>query len=128
MNLLTQLCINDARDFLEAARICQSKSLHSPAVSLAVHSAIYAKDALVYARDKKPLRSKSHRESLDEVKALGLLSASALNQFASLLSSKNAAEYDVAVFSAVRASGLVKQAERFLATVLRLVDDAHSAG
>lgn len=106
-----------AEEYLAAAKISLEHGLSKPAISLAIHSAIHAKDALYLKERGIVVKPRSHAQAIKDLRSLGVLAESSLNQLSRLLASKAEAEYgqqDLPIFDAV---ALVRDAERFLATV-----------
>lgn len=106
-----------SKDFLAAAEVAFENNLKSPTVSLAVHSAILAKDALLYREFGIVPRETNHGVATSELKSTGLVSFSTVTQLAALLSAKNAAEYDAKIFSMEKTRTLLTQAQRLVATI-----------
>lgn len=63
--------IRQSKNFLEAARLLRSQDLVNQSISMAVHSAIQAKDALCIEFSGKTQRPKSHNQALEELKSTG---------------------------------------------------------
>lgn len=110
-----------SKEFLLAAEIAFEQRLKSPTVSLAVHSAILAKDALLLREFGIAPRETNHGVATAELKSTGLVSSATVTQLSALLSAKNAAEYDAKVFSTEKAGTLLIQATRFVATIESLL-------
>lgn len=93
-----------ADQYLEAAKLCLELRLTNPAISMAVHSAIHAKDA-VYLKERNTIpKPRSHSQASGYLRSLGVLKESAVRQFARLIASKSEAEYgqeDLPVLDAV---------------------------
>ena len=116
--------LENSKDFLRAAEIALAADLRSPALSLSVHSAILAKDALLMGFGIKPIKASSHRVAVAQLKSTGLLPESAVLQFSSLIAAKGAAEYDVEIFVVERAKTAVTRARRFIDNVEERLKDA----
>lgn len=82
-----------AEEYLAAAKLALANHLANPAISLAIHSAIQAKDALYLKEAKEIVKPRSHGEAVKQLRSLGILGEASLNQMARLLASKAEAEY-----------------------------------
>ena len=106
-----------ADQYLEAAKRCLELSLTNPAISMAVHSAIHAKDA-VYLKETDTIpKPRSHAQAPGDLRSLGVLKESAIRQFARLIASKSEAEYGQEDLPVLDAVSSVQDAERFLLAV-----------
>jgi hypothetical protein len=105
--------IRQSKNFLEAARLLGSQDLVNQSISMAVHSAIQAKDALCIEFSGRTQRPKSHNQALEELKSTGKVPKAQLDQFRDLLGAKNDSEYEAPNLSSQRAAVLLLQAERF---------------
>ena len=110
-----------ADQYLEAAKLCLELRLTNPAVSMAVHSAIHAKDA-VYLKERYTIpKPRSHSQASGDLRSLGVLKASAIRQFARLIASKSEAEYGQEDLPVLDAVASIQDAERFLASVKKFL-------
>ena len=106
-----------ADQYLEAAKRCLELSLTNPAISMAAHSAIHAKDA-VYLKETETIpKPRSHGQAPGDLRSLGVLKEPAIRQFARLIASKSEAEYGQEDLPALDAVSSVRDAERFLLAV-----------
>lgn len=106
-----------AEDYLAAAKRCLELRLTNPAISMAVHSAIHAKDA-VYLKETEAIpKPRSHGQAPGDLRSLGVLKESAIRQFARLIASKSEAEYGQEDLPVLDADSSVRDAERFLLAV-----------
>ena len=106
-----------ADQYLEAAKRCLELSLTNPAISMAVHSAIHAKDA-VYLKETETIpKPRSNAQAPGDLRSLGVLKESAIRQFARLIASKSEAEYGQEYLPVLDAVSSVQDAERFLLAV-----------
>lgn len=106
-----------ADQYLVAAKLCLELSLTNPAISMAVHSAIHAKDA-VYLKETETIpKPRSHAQAPGDLRSLGVLKESAIRQFARLIASKSEAEYGQEDLPVLDAVSSVRDAERFLLAV-----------
>lgn len=106
-----------ADQYLAAAKRCLELSLTNPAISMAVHSAIHAKDA-VYLKETETIpKPRSHVQAPGDLRSLGVLKESAIRQFARLIASKSEAEYGQEDLPVLDAVSSVRDAERFLLAV-----------
>ena len=106
-----------ADQYLVAAKLCLELSLTNPAISMAVHSAIHAKDA-VYLKETEAIpKPRSHGQAPGDLRSLGVLKESAIRQFARLIASKSEAEYGQEDLPVLDAVSSVRDAERFLLAV-----------
>lgn len=106
-----------ADQYLVAAKLCLELSLTNPAISMAVHSAIHAKDA-VYLKETETIpKPRSHAQAPGDLRSLGVLKESAIRQFARLIASKSEAEYGQEDLPVLDAVSSVQDAERFLLAV-----------
>ncbi|HEY7853533.1 MAG TPA: HEPN domain-containing protein [Aquiluna sp.] len=106
-----------ADQYLAAAKLCLELRLTNPAISMAVHSAIHAKDA-VYLKETGVIpKPRSHGQAPGDLRSLGVLKESAIRQFARLIASKSEAEYGQENLPVLDAVSSVQDAERFLLAV-----------
>jgi HEPN domain-containing protein len=107
-----------AEGFLEMANLALQHSKYDSAVMNAVHSAISALDALTTSFKGKRA-SDEHTEVLSLIKGIfpSLEYEEIKKQFTSLISKKNASEYQPDLMDPKEAQDSVKWAERILAKV-----------
>lgn len=106
-----------AREYLAAAKLALANNLANPAISLAIHSAIQAKDALFLHMKKEMVKPRSHGEALKQLRSLGVLGEASLQQMGRLLVSKAEAEYGQLSLPIIDAAHSVRDADRFLESV-----------
>ncbi len=110
-----------ADQYLAAAKLCLELRLINPAISMAVHSAIHAKDA-VYLKETKTIpKPRSHGQAAGDLRSLGVLKESAIRQFARLIASKSEAEYGQEELLVLDAVASIQDAERFLSAVKKFL-------
>jgi uncharacterized protein (UPF0332 family) len=109
--------INLAEEYLAAGKLALSLELTNPAISMAIHSAIHAKDAIFLSLKKKIVKPRSHAQATRDLRSLGILEEASLNQLSRLLASKAEAEYGQQDLPILDAISSIRDAERFLETV-----------
>ena len=117
MRALALQYLSQANSYLLAATHARQQGLNNPAISLAVHAAILAKDAYCIEIAGSSRKSRDHHAAIAELQGAGGVPGPQLNQIRSLLASKNSAEYEAQVFSDAKCDKLLTQAERFCAFV-----------
>jgi uncharacterized protein (UPF0332 family) len=110
-----------AEEYLAAAKLALGDQLSNPAISLAIHSAIQAKDALYLKVKKEIVKPRSHGQAVKHLRSLGVLGEASLNQLSRLLASKSEAEYGQLELPILDAVESIRDAERFLETVKALL-------
>jgi hypothetical protein len=109
--------LSQAGSYLLAATDARKNGLKNPAVSLAVHAVILAKDAYCLAVAGSSRKARDHHAAITELQQAGGVPVAQLNQIRALLASKNSAEYEAEEFSDAKCDKLLSQAERFCAFV-----------
>ena len=110
-----------AEEYLAAAKLALGDELTNPAISLAIHSAIQAKDALYLKLKEEIVKPHSHGQAVRHLRSLGVLGEASLNQLSRLLASKSEAEYGQLELPILDAVESIRDAERFLETVKALL-------
>lgn len=67
-----------ADQYLEAAQLCLELRLMNPAISMAVHSAIHAKDTVYLKETEAISKPRSHSQASRDLRSLGVLKESAI--------------------------------------------------
>lgn len=82
-------------------------------MSAAVHAVILAKDAYCIEKTGSSKKSTNHRMAITELEKAGGIPKPHVDQFRSLLASKNSVEYQPDEISDADSSKLISQATRF---------------
>jgi len=104
------------------AQLAKEAGENSPAVSLAAHCAILAKDALCLAALGHTSGTTRHTAAISELRSTGLVSSGNIKQFALLIQNKNEAQYGHREISDAKTEALLSQAVRFLSAVTNAID------
>lgn len=112
-----QRSIKLAEEYLAAAKLLLDERLINPAISMAIHSAIHAKDAIYLKATKTIVKPRSHAQAVRDLRSLGILGEASIRQLARLIASKSEAEYGQLELPVLDAVSSIQDAERFLETV-----------
>jgi hypothetical protein len=110
---LTEIHLRQANKYLVAANSAKLLGANNPAVSAAVHAVILAKDAYCIEKTGSSAKSTNHRMAITELEIAGGVPKPQVEQFRSLLASKNSVEYQPDEISDAAANKLISQARRF---------------
>ena len=113
MKLQAEIHLKQANKYLVAANSAKQLGANNPAVSAAVHAVILAKDAYCIEKTGSSEKSTNHLMAITELERAGGIPKQHVDQFRSLLASKNSVEYQPDEISGVDASKLISQATRF---------------
>lgn len=117
MKLQAEIHLKQANKYLVAADSAKLLGANNPAVSAAVHAAILAKDAYCIDKTGSSAKSTNHRMAITELERAGGVPKPQIDQFRSLLASKNEVEYQPDDISDANANKLISQARRFCSFV-----------
>jgi len=123
MESIARRSLRYSADYLQAARLVLAEDRTDPAISLSVHSAIYAKDALQLKLNQPVSKTRSHSQAISDSRSLGVLPESTLIQLGRQLAAKSEAEYGQDTARSAIAESRVVDAERFFATIAKKIDE-----
>lgn len=109
----TEIHLKQANKYLVAANSAKLLGANNPAVSAAVHAVILAKDAYCIEKTASSAKSTNHRLAITELEKAGGVPKPQVDQFRSLLPSKNSVECQPDEISDAKADKLLSQAKRF---------------